>query len=159
MKIYELHPSNSTESTNDVKEGQFNNLYGQFSNNYSIFDERKWCVGPTELRLNPNYLLWYNIVTMGLLTGVIPMFIIAILNLRIYKIVSRIKKVDGERKTFHNVFKTARKSLARRFTIHQEENGVLKRMKDRSSESTSENSSSKNGEKSCGEKLPSENSM
>ena len=140
LKIYELHPSNATKSPKDEIVGQFTNLYGQFSNNYSIFEERKWCVGPTELRLNPEYLLWYNIVTMGLLTGVIPMFIIAILNLRIYKIVSRIKKVDGERKTFHDKLKTARVALARRFTIHQDDNRVLKRMKDRSRESELETS-------------------
>lgn len=109
LKIYKFHPSKMIENSYDDDDGYLKGFFDKTMNNLSSTQEYKWCVGPTELRLNPEYLLWYNIVIMGLVTGVLPMFVIAILNFSIYKMVSRIKRLDRDKNSIQSVVEKRKK--------------------------------------------------
>ena len=58
--------------------------------NYSTHNYTKYCIRATDFRLSRGYMLWYNIVANGLITGIIPMLLMLLLNGKIYITVNRV---------------------------------------------------------------------
>ena len=63
------------------------NLIPSLSFSQEDVDTGEEAINPTDLRLNPSYILWYVNVTRLVVTGLVPFTLLTYLNSRIYTVI------------------------------------------------------------------------